>query len=49
MYGEEQGIHIYKAVETSGEDGINNMQSEVEFTQDELINKLKYKYADISV
>lgn len=43
------GYPYLQSVETSGEDGYKQYQSEVEFTQEELINKLKTKYADISI
>lgn len=38
-----------QSVETSGEDAYNQYASEVTFTQEELINKLKQKYSDISI
>lgn len=43
------GYPYLQSVETSGEDGYKQYQSEVEFTQEELINKLKTKYSDISI
>ena len=43
------GYPYLQSVETSGEDGYKQYQSEVEFTQEELIKKLKTKYADISI
>lgn len=43
------GYPYLQSVETSGEEGYQQYQSEVEFTQEELINKLKTKYADISI
>ncbi len=38
-----------QSVETSGEDAYTQYASEVSFTQEELINKLKEKYSDISI
>ena len=38
-----------KSVETSGEDGYSQYNSEVIFTRDELINKIKEKYSDIQI
>lgn len=43
------GYPYLQSVETSGEDGYNQYSSEATFTQEELINKLKEKYEDISI
>lgn len=38
-----------KSVETSGEDGYSQYNSEVVFSKEELLNKIKEKYADIQI
>lgn len=43
------GYPYLQTVETSGEDGYSQYKSEVEFTKDELIKKLKEKYEDIKL
>lgn len=43
------GYPYLQSVETSGEDAYNQYSSEVVLTNDELINKLKEKYSDISI
>ena len=43
------GYPYLQSVETSGEDTYTQYLSEVVLTQDELINKLKEKYSDISI
>lgn len=43
------GYPYLQSVETSGEDAYTQYSSEVIFTQEELINKLKEKYDDISI
>lgn len=43
------GYPYLQSVETSGEDGYTQYSSEVILTQEELINKLKEKYSDISI
>lgn len=43
------GYPYLQSVETSGEDAYNQYASEVTFTKEELINKLKQKYSDISI
>lgn len=43
------GYPYLQSVETSGEDAYTQYLSEVTFTQDELLNKLKEKYNDISI
>ena len=43
------GYPYLQSVETSGEDAYTQYSSEVTFTQEELLNKLKEKYDDISI
>lgn len=43
------GYPYLQSVETSGEDTYTQYSSEVTFTQEELLNKLKEKYSDISI
>lgn len=43
------GYPYLQSVETSGEDAYTQYASEVVFTQEELINKLREKYSDISI
>lgn len=43
------GYPYLQSVETSGEDAYTQYASEVVFTQEKLINKLKEKYSDISI
>lgn len=43
------GLPYLQVVETSGEEGYTQYSSEVEFTGEELINKLKEKYIDIHI
>ena len=43
------GLPYLQVVETTGEEGYKQYESEVELTQDELIEKLKTKYSDISI
>lgn len=43
------GYPYLQSVETSGEDNYTQYESEVILTQEELINKLKQKYSDISI
>ncbi len=43
------GYPYLQSVETSGEDTYTQYSSEVVFTQEQLINKLKEKYSDISI
>ena len=38
-----------QVVQTAGEEGYNQYESEVELTNEELINKLKVKYSDIEI
>ena len=38
-----------QVVQTAGEEGYNQYLSEVELTNEELINKLKEKYSDIQI
>lgn len=43
------GYPYLQSVQTSGEDAYTQYSSEVVLTQDELINKLKIKYSDITI
>ncbi len=43
------GYPYLQSVETSGEDAYTQYSSEITLTQEELINKLKAKYSDISI
>ena len=43
------GYPYLQTVETAGEDAYSQYKSEVVFTQDDLIKKLKEKYSDISI
>lgn len=43
------GLPYLQVIETAGEEGYKQYESEVELTQDELIEKLKTKYSDISI
>lgn len=43
------GLPYLQVVETAGEEGYKQYESEVKLTQDELIEKLKTKYSDISI
>lgn len=43
------GYPYLQVVQTAGEEGYNQYSSEVEFTNEELINKLKEKYQDIQI
>lgn len=43
------GYPYLQVVQTAGEEGYNQYASEVEFTNEELINKLKEKYSDIQI
>lgn len=43
------GLPYLQVVETAGEEGYKQYESEVELIQDELIEKLKTKYSDISI
>ncbi len=43
------GLPYLQVAETAGEEGYKQYESEVELTQDELIEKLKTKYSDISI
>lgn len=38
-----------KSVETSGEEGYSQYSSEVSFTQEQLVNKIKEKYPDVQI
>ncbi len=43
------GLPYLQVVETAGEEGYKQYESEVELTQDELIEKIKTKYSEISI
>lgn len=43
------GYPYLQSVQTAGEEGYTQYASEAEFTYEELLNKLKEKYADISI
>lgn len=43
------GLPYLQVVETAGEEEYTQYESEVELTQDELVEKLKTKYSDISI
>ncbi len=43
------GYPYLQVVETAGEEGYSQYSSEVEFTKEELLNKLKEKYSDIEI
>lgn len=43
------GYPYLQSVETSGEDSYSQYASEASFTQEELLNKIKEKYADIAI
>ena len=43
------GYPYLQSVQTSGEEGYTQYASEIEFSEEELINKLKEKYSDISI
>ena len=49
VWGGGSDMPYLQIVETSGEDGYSQYSSEVELTQDELLNKLKEKYDDIQI
>lgn len=49
VWGGGSGLPYLQVVETSGEEGYTQYSSEVEFTGEELINKLKEKYNDIQI
>ena len=49
VWGGGTDLPYLQVVETSGEDEYSQYSSQVEFTQEELINKLKEKYSDISI
>ena len=49
VWGGGTDLPYLQVVETSGEDEYRQYSSQVEFTQEELINKLKEKYSDISI
>ena len=49
MYGEESGLPYLQVVETAGEEGYSQYASEVELSNNELLEKLKIEYADIQI
>lgn len=49
VWGGGEGLPYLQVVETSGEEGYTQYSSEVEFTGEELLNKLKEKYEDIQI
>ncbi len=49
VWGGGTDLPYLQVVETSGEDEYSQYSSQVEFTQEELINKLKEKYSDITI
>ena len=50
MYGEDGSNMPYlQVVETAGEDGYTQYNSEVEVTNEEILEKLKEKYTDIQI
>ncbi len=49
VWGGGTDLPYLQVVETSGENEYSQYSSQVEFTQEELINKLKEKYSDITI
>lgn len=49
MFGVEVGYPYLQTVQTSGEDSYTQYSSEVEFSKEEFINKLKEKYSDFNI
>lgn len=49
VWGGGSELSYLQVIETSGEEGYTQYSSEVEFTGEELINKLKEKYIDIHI
>lgn len=49
VWGGGSNLPYLQIVETSGEDTYNQFSSEVNLTNDELLNKLKEKYSDIKI
>ena len=49
VWGGGTNIPYLQVIETAGEEGYSQYQSEAIFTQDELIEKLKSKYEDITI
>jgi len=49
VWGGGSNLPYLQVVETAGEEGYSQYQSEVVFSQDELIEKLKTKYEDITI
>ena len=49
VWGGGTNLPYLQVIETAGEEGYSQYQSEAIFTQDELIEKLKSKYEDITI
>lgn len=49
VWGGGSNLPYLQIVETSGEDTYNQFSSEVNLTNDELLNKLKEKYSDVKI
>ena len=49
VWGGGSNLPYLQVVETAGEEGYTQYASEVELTQEEILNKLKEKYADIQI
>ena len=49
VWGGGNNLPYLQIVETSGEDTYNQFSSEVNLTNDELLNKLKEKYSDVKI
>ena len=49
VWGGGSNLPYLQVVETAGEEGYTQYTSEVELTQEEVLNKLKEKYADIQI
>ena len=49
VWGGGSNLPYLQVVETAGEEGYTQYASEVELTQEEVLNKLKEKYADIQI
>ena len=49
VWGGGSNLPYLQSVETAGEEGYAQYASEVELTQEEVLNKLKEKYADIQI
>lgn len=49
VWGGGSNLPYLQVVETAGEEGYTQYASEIELTQEEILNKLKEKYADIQI